>query len=59
MKKEVICPWCGETVLPQVTVSRNAYGDIRERRCPKCKAVVAAYLDEKRIVLEEVRTFQN
>lgn len=57
--KEIRCPWCGETVVPQVSVFHNDYGDVKERRCPKCKAIIAAYLDEKRTVLEKIRTFQD
>jgi len=59
VEEKVKCPWCGDTVVPQVRVFHNRYGDIKERRCPKCKSVMAAYLDEKRVVLEKLRLFQD
>jgi phage FluMu protein Com len=59
METEVKCAWCSEMVVPQVRVVHNNYGNVNERRCPKCKAIVAAYLEEKRQVLEEVRSFQG
>ena len=59
VEEKVKCPWCSEEVVPQVRVFRNNYGDIKERRCPKCKSVMAAYLDEKGIVLNKVRSFQD
>ena len=59
METEVKCAWCGEMVVSQVRVVHNDYGNVKERRCPKCKAIVAAYLEEKRQVLEKVRSFQG
>ena len=59
MEKEVQCPWCANTVVPQVRVFRNDHGDIKERRCPECNKILAAYLDEKRPVLKKVRTFEG
>jgi len=59
METEVKCAWCGDTVVPQVRVVHNDYGNVKERRCPKCTAIVAAYLEEKRHVLEKVRSFQD
>jgi len=53
------CPWCGEEVVPQVKVFHNRYGDVKERRCPKCKSVISAYLDEKRVVLDKLRLFKD
>jgi hypothetical protein len=57
--EKVKCPWCSEEAVPQIKVSRNNYGTIKERRCPKCKSVIAAYLDEKRTILDKVRSFQD
>jgi ribosomal protein S27AE len=59
VKKEVQCPWCGDTVVPEVRVANNDYGEIKERKCPKCKGILAAYLDEKRTVLAKVRSFSD
>jgi ribosomal protein S27AE len=59
VEKEVRCAWCGEAVSPEVKIIRNEMGEIKERRCPKCNAVLAAYLDEKRTVLGKVRTFTS
>jgi len=59
VEEKIKCPWCGEEVVPQFRVFYNSYGDIKERRCPKCKSVISAYLDEKRVVLDKIRLFQN
>ena len=57
MDKEVKCPWCGEVTTPKVGYSKNDYGDIIERRCPKCGKVLAAYLEQEGDFLPEIRTF--
>jgi ribosomal protein S27AE len=59
MEKQVKCPWCGELMTPVVSVSPRQYGDVKERKCPKCNAVIAAYLDEPGVILEKVRIFQG
>jgi len=59
MEKEVVCPWCGKSVVPEVSISHKEHGKVKERRCPKCNAIIAAYLDEERKILERVRTFQG
>lgn len=59
MGKQVVCPWCGESVMPQVSISNKEHGKVMERRCPKCNGIMAAYLNEKRKVLESVRTFRE
>lgn len=59
MEKEVQCPWCAHSVVPEVRIFRNDHGDIKERRCPECKKVLSAYLDEKRPVLNKVRAFKG
>ena len=57
MDKEVKCPWCGEVVVPTVTVFSNKYGSIKERKCSKCGKVLAAYLEHEGDFLPEIRTF--
>lgn len=57
MEKEVKCPWCGENVTPEVRLLSNQYGDVRERRCPKCNNVLAAYLEQEGDFLKKMRTF--
>lgn len=59
MEKQVKCPWCGSLVTPVACVSTRQYGDVKERKCPECNQVIAAYLDEPRVVLEKVRPFQG
>ena len=59
MERQVKCHWCGEQVTPVVNISTKQYGDVKERRCPKCDAVIAAYLDEPGVILEKVRLFQG
>lgn len=57
MEKEVRCPWCGETVVPKVSLLKKEHGDVRERRCAKCGKVLAAYLESEGEFLKEIRTF--
>ena len=57
METEVKCTLCGETVVPQIRIIHNDYGNVKERRCPRCNAILAAYLEEKRRVLDKVRSF--
>lgn len=59
METEVKCVWCGEVVVPQVKIIRNDYGNVKERRCPRCNAILAAYLEEEGGVLEKVRSFKD
>jgi len=59
MEKQVNCPWCSELVTPVVNVSAKEHGNVKERKCPKCNQVLAAYLDEPGLVLETVRTYQE
>ena len=59
METEVKCVWCGEVVVPQVKIVHNDYGNVKERRCPRCNAILAAYLEEEGRVLEKVRSFQD
>lgn len=59
METEVKCVWCGEVVVPQVKIVHNDYGNVKERRCPRCDAILAAYLEEEGGVLEKVRSFKD
>ena len=59
MEKQVKCPWCDEQVTPVANISTKQGGNVKERRCPKCNAVIAAYLDEPGVILEKVRLFQG
>ncbi len=58
--QEIKCPWCGETIptaTAKVTHSKNDYGVVVERRCPKCDKVLAAYLEKEGNFLAKMRTF--
>jgi formate dehydrogenase maturation protein FdhE len=59
VETEVKCVWCGEVVVPQLRTIHNDYGNVKERRCPRCNAILAAYLEEEERVLEKVRSFQD
>ena len=56
-KKERSCPWCGETVIPEVKHYKNDYGDMVERSCSKCGKVLAAYLEEAGDFLMKMRSY--
>ena len=58
-KTETECPWCQQSVTPAVNLSRSQYGEIAERKCPKCGNILATYLSEQGKMLEKVRSFQN
>ena len=55
--KERNCPWCGETVVPEVKHRKNDYGDVVERLCSKCGRVLAAYLEQEGDFLVKMRSF--
>ena len=57
MEKEVKCPWCGETVVPEVTLRQRKSALVRERKCPKCNSIIAAYREEEGEFLKKMRTF--
>lgn len=57
MEKEVKCPWCGEQVVPEVRLLSKQYAEVRERRCPKCGNVLAAYPEQEGDFLKAMRTF--
>ena len=56
-KKERSCPWCGETMTPEVKRNKNADGDVVERSCSKCDKVLAAYLEEAGDFLMKMRSY--
>ncbi|MFC1993856.1 hypothetical protein ACFLVI_01175 [Chloroflexota bacterium] len=59
-RKDVKCAWCGE-VIPiseiEVKHQKNDYGNVVERRCPKCNKVLAAYAEDQGDFLSSMRTF--
>lgn len=57
MKKIVKCPWCGETVAPDVRLLTKEFGEVKERSCPRCGKVLSAYLVAAGNFLPEIRTF--
>lgn len=57
MEKEVKCPWCGEKVIPEVNLWCKQYGEVRERKCPQCGNILAAYLEQEGEFLKTMRTF--
>jgi uncharacterized protein with PIN domain len=59
VETEVKCVWCGEVVVPQVRIIHKDHGNVKERRCPRCNAILAAYLEEEEPVLGKVRSFQD
>ena len=56
-KKERSCPWCGETMTPEVRHNKNDYGEVVERSCSKCGKVLAAYLEEAGDFLMKMRSY--
>ena len=57
-EKKVKCPWCQEEAVATFSKGKSEYGDIVSRRCGKCDKIISSYLDEGKVVLEKVRTFQ-
>lgn len=57
MEKEVKCAWCEKENVPDITKEKSDYGDIVVRKCSQCGNIMGSYLDEKRPVLEKVRSF--
>ena len=55
--KERSCPWCGETMEPEVKRHQNANGDVVTRLCSKCGKVMAAYLEQEGDFLMKMRSF--
>ena len=57
-EKAVKCPWCQEETVATVSKDKSEYGNIIIRECGECNKVISSYLDEEKIILEKVRTFQ-
>ena len=58
-ENRVKCPWCEKEGVPEVSKEKSDYAKIIVRSCSECGQVLASYLDEKGIILEKVRTFQD
>ena len=58
-KKQVKCAWCEKETTANRTKEKSDYGEIVVMRCSQCGNIMASYLDEERVVLEKVRSFQN
>jgi len=59
-RKEIKCPWCGQAVpVPEVKIAakKSDYADVKERRCPKCGKILAAYIENEGNFLPRIRTF--
>ena len=59
MDKHMKYSWCSKFVMPVIGSTSNDYGKVKERRCPRCDAILAAYLEEEGGVLEKVRSFKD
>lgn len=57
MSKKIKCPWCGEMVTPEPRVIQRKVAEVVERRCPRCSKVLAAYLEQDRDFMPNIRTF--
>jgi ribosomal protein S27AE len=60
-KKEKLrkCPWCGEASGTKEKLLKKTYGEVRERRCPNCGKILAAYLADEGQFLPKMRSYQN
>ena len=47
-KKEMKCPLCGETGVPDEGVYSGQHGSMNEQRCPTCKHLLFVRLVEER-----------
>jgi|GEM_PF-989914 len=56
-EERAICPWCRKESEVSFAKEKSDCAHIVVRRCSECGHVVSAYLDEKKDVLEKVRTF--
>lgn len=56
-EKEKKCPWCLKTVKAEIREFANDYGHIIERKCPNCRNILAAYLEEEGEFLAKIRSF--
>lgn len=57
-EEKVKCPWCERENIPGTIIEKSDHGSIVVRRCSLCGKILASYLDEKRIILDKVRTFK-
>jgi len=44
-EKEIICPWCNESIIPKVRLYQGQHGNVREERCPKCNNLLLTRLE--------------
>lgn len=44
MEKEIVCPWCQESIVPRVGTYQGQYGTVREEKCPKCNKLLLTRL---------------
>lgn len=52
------CPWCSQIVEePKVALLKNNYGDVRERRCPHCGKILAAYFEQEGEFMGKIRSY--
>ncbi len=58
-EKQATCAWCNEKNTPDIKRDKSEYGDIVVMTCNKCGKIMSSYLDEKKVILEKVRTFQD
>ena len=62
MDKKIECPWCNEVVTPEVKILRRKQAEVKERNCPRCGKVIAAYLHGEEflsMIRENVLTFKD
>jgi ribosomal protein S27AE len=60
--KKIECPWCNEMVTPEVKILKRKEGEVKERNCPRCSKVIAAYLHHERflnMIREKVLSFKD
>ena len=59
MEKEakVKCAWCAKETTAKVHKEKSEYGDVVTYTWSLCGQIMASYLEEKKPVLEKVRTF--
>ena len=44
MEKEIVCPWCQESIVPRVGTYQGQHGTVREEKCPKCNKLLLTRL---------------
>ena len=62
MSKEIECPWCGETAIPEVKTLQRKIAKVVERSCSRCGKVIAAYKSDETfqdIIHRRVLTFKD